>query len=48
MFNGECAYNALIKEGEAHSHKFILGAQLQVTTCRIGCGVRNTPGPLSR
>jgi hypothetical protein len=34
--------NVLIKEGEAHSCQFILGAQLQVTTCRIGCGLRNS------
>ena len=34
--------NALIKEGEAHSRQFILGAQLQVTKCRIGCSLRNS------
>jgi hypothetical protein len=28
--------------GEAHSCQFILGAQLQVTTCRIGCSLRNS------
>ena len=38
MFNGEYTY----KGGrEARFCQFILGAQLQVTTCRIGCSLRN-------